>query len=166
MRRRELVLAGAGAALLAVPARAAAQAAREADALTRALVVEHTAVFAYDRVKDAGVLRPREAALARRLRAHEAEHAAALAGALGDLGWPLPAPPDAVEDVELPQVRAGLDALRDRDGAHALLTAVERLSLDAHRAAIARLRDARHIQLAATILAAEASHLVAWRAVG
>ena len=44
-------------------------------------------------------------------------------------------------------------------------TAIEALGLDVYAAAIGALRDARHIQLAATILAAEASHGVAWRAV-
>ncbi|HEV2785963.1 MAG TPA: ferritin-like domain-containing protein, partial [Solirubrobacteraceae bacterium] len=156
----------AGALTLARPAVAAAQAAHEADVLTRALRLEHTGLFAYDAVLAEGVLRGADDERARVLRGHEAEHAKVLAAALEGLSWPLPRPPRRVEDVEVPQVRVALDELRDRDGAVALLVELERLSLAAYRAGIARLRDARHIQLAATILAAEATHLVAWRTVG
>ena len=166
LRRRDLVVAAAGAAVLARPAAAVAQAQREADALTRALELEHTTVFAYDRIADARALPGAAGADLRRLRAHEAEHAEAVAKALGDLGYPLPKPPDVVEEVAIPQVRSALEALDSRAAALALLTDLERLSLDAYEAAVGRLRDARHIQLAATILATEATHLVLWRAVG
>ena len=166
MRRRDVVLAAAGAAVLVRPAAASAQVQREADVLTRALRFEHNGVLAYDAVDAAGVLHGAARSRLRRLRAHEAEHAAAIAEALDDLGWPVPAPPAGVEEVEIPQIRTELDALRDRDSALALLVGVERLSLDVHRAGIAALRDMRHIQLVATILAAEATHLVAWRTVG
>ncbi|HEX2084349.1 MAG TPA: ferritin-like domain-containing protein, partial [Solirubrobacteraceae bacterium] len=147
---------------LARPAAAAAQAAREADALTQALRHEHVGVFAYDAVLAADVLRADEQRRAERIRGHEAQHAEALAKALGELGWPLPPAPGRAEHVEVPEVRAAVDALRDRRDALALLARVEQLASDVHRAAIARLRDGRHIQLAATILAAEASHLVVW----
>ena len=70
--------------------------------------------------------------------------------------------PDAVA---FPQVRAALDALRDETDAVALLVEVERRAHDVQRAAIAALREAANIQLVATMLAAEASHLVAWRTV-
>ena len=165
LRRRDVLLA-AGAVALARPSTASAQAAREADALTRALRLEHTAVFAYDRVLASGLLGADGRRLAERLRGHEARHAEALAKAASDLGWPLPEPPDRLEQVEVPPVRAALEAVWDRRSAVAALVGVERLQVEAHEAAIARLRDARHIQLAATVLAAEASHLVAWRAVG
>ena len=165
MRRRELVLAAAGAAVLARPALAAAQAEREADVLDRTLRFEDASVFAYERVLAAGLLARDEARLAERLRAHEAEHADALARRLFQLAGRRPHPPAQPEQVEFPQVRVALDRLRDRADALALLVEVERLSHDVYEAAIAGLRDARHIQLAATILGAEASHLVAWRAV-
>jgi rubrerythrin len=168
LRRRALLIAGAaaGATLLARPSPARAQAQREAEALTSALRLEHTTVFAYDRIAASRVLGGDARSQLRRLRAQEARHAAAVAKALGDLGYPLPKPPDVVEEVPVPQVRAALEALDHREGALALLVDLERLSLDAYEAAIGRLRDARHIQLAATILATEATHLVAWRAVG
>jgi hypothetical protein len=160
MRRRHFLLAGAALAV-ARPATAAAQAEREAGALTNLLRVEHTSVFAYDHVLARGGLERVEEGLARRLRAHEAAHAEALAKALGEMHWPLPRPPGDIEQVEIPQIRAALDT----DGPRAALVAVERLSDEVYRLAIGRLREAKHIQLAATILAAEASHLVAWRAV-
>jgi rubrerythrin len=166
VRRRELGAAAAGAALLARPARAAAQADREAAALVDVLRLEHAAVLAYDEVEGAGVLRAPERRLAARLRGHEALHAAALARALRDLGWPPPEPPRSLDRVEVPELRAALGGPRDRDDAVGLLLDLERLSLETYGAAIARLRDARHLQLAATILAAEATHLVSWRTVG
>ena len=165
MRRRDVVVA-AGALALARPAVAAAQIGREADALTRALRLEHATVFAYDAVDAAGALRGDAALLLRRLRGHEAEHAEALARALTDIAWPLPRPPDTAEEVDVPQIRAALGGLGDRAGALAFLREIERLSVGAHRAALGRLRDGRHLQLVATILAAEATHQVAWRAVG
>ncbi|MDQ3739536.1 MAG: ferritin-like domain-containing protein, partial [Actinomycetota bacterium] len=138
---------------------------REAEALTSALRLEHTTVFAYDAIDRAGHLDgPLREALAR-LRRHEAAHAEAVAKALGELGYPLPDPPDRLDQVAIPEVRAALEGLDGRPAALALLADLEELSVDAYRAAIGRLRDARHIQLAATILAAEATHLVLWRAV-
>ena len=143
------------------PATAAAQAAQEADALGSLLRVEHTGVFAYDHVIASGGLRRGGERLAGTLRDHEARHVAALEKSLRDLGWPLPEPPDGLEAVEIPQVRAALD----RDPSRAALVTVEQLSDQVYRLALGRLRNGPHIQLAATILAAEASHLVAWRAV-
>jgi Ferritin-like domain len=165
MRRRELFTAAAGSAALVRPAVAAAQAGPEPDAVARALRFEHASVFAYDEVIRSELLAGRAAALARRLREHEAEHADALAERAAELGARSVPPPRRTDQVEFPQLRGRLDSLRAPADAVALLVEVERLSHDVHRAAIARLRDARNIQLAATILAAEASHLVAWRAV-
>ena len=62
--------------------------------------------------------------------------------------------------MEIPQLRAASTALGGRDSALALLVEIERRGRSrAHRAAIDALRDARHIQLVATILATEATHL-------
>lgn len=166
LTRRQTLLAATATALAARPARAVAQAALEADVLSRAVRLELTSLFAYDRVVASGLLRPREQRRAERLLGHEAEHARALAVALRDLGGAVPDQPRTLDDVEVPAIRAGLDRLDDRGAALAVLVEVERLSTQAHQAAIGRLRDARHIQLAATILAAEAAHLVAWRTVG
>jgi len=166
VRRREVVAAAAGAALLARPAAARAQDRREAGVLSLALRVENTSVFACDAVAEAGVLHGAAARRLDRVRDHEAAHAEAIAAALRAIQAPLPAPPRALGEVEIPQVRAGLDALDGPDDAIALLIEVERLSLEAHRAGIARLREVRHVHLLATILAAEATHLVAWGAVG
>lgn len=160
MRRRDLVAAGAGAVALVRPATAAAQAAREAETLTSLLRVEDTSVFAYDYATPSLPLRAQR--LARGLRAHEAAHREALANALAAMHWPLPRAPAALAQVEIPQVRA---ALEDGEPRSALIE-VERLSEQVYRLGIARLREAKHIQLAATILAAEAAHLVAWRTVG
>ena len=77
-----------------------------------------------------------------------------------DRGWKPPDPPREPDDISFPQIRAAID-----DGGPASIAAIEALGLDVYAAAIGALRDARHIQLAATILAAEASHGVAWRAV-
>ena len=159
--RRALLAGGAaaaGAALLR-PSPALAQAAREAGALTNLLRIELVAVFAYDEALRR--LGGEAARLARSLREHEAAHAEALSEALTAMHWPLPRSPEAVDEVELPSVRVALDG----DDAAAGLVEVARLSEQAYRLAIGRLREAGHIQLAATILGAEAAHLVAWRAV-
>ena len=160
MRRRELFVA-AGAVALVRPAVAVAQVAREAEALSDLLRVEHTSVFAYDHVLGADVLSGGQERLARALRAHEARHAAALAKLLSNMGWQLPTPPDRLERVEIPEVRAALEGDDPREA----LTVVERLSEAVYRLGLGRLRSGPNIQLAATILAAEASHLVAWRTV-
>jgi ferritin-like protein len=169
VRRRELLLAaaaaGAGGAALVRPVPAGAQGVRDADVLSRALQLEHVSVFACDAVSSAGVLRGAAADRLDRVREHEAAHVAALAEALRALGPAVPPPPRALGDVDVPQVHAALEGLRGRDDALALLVELERLSLHAYRAALDRLRDAVHLQLVATILAAEASHLVAWRTV-
>jgi Ferritin-like domain len=164
-RRAFLVAARAAppAAALALlrPAAAAAQAAREAEALGALLRVEHTSVFAYEHVLRGGTLRGAQARLAGTLRAHEARHAAALEKALRDMGWPLPKPPDRLERVEVPQVRLALEG----DDPRGALTELERLSDEVYRLGLGRLRSGPHVQLAATILAAEATHRVAWRTV-
>jgi len=164
VRRRELLLA-AGAVALARPAAAAAQVEVDRDVVGRTLRYEQASVFAYDHTVSSGFLGGAAGRLAERLRGHEAAHAVALAQRLTDLGGTPPRPPARVEHVEFPQLRAGLDALQDRESAIGLLVEVERLSRDVYRAAIAGMTDTRDIQLAATILAAEAGHLVAWRAV-
>jgi ferritin-like protein len=158
-----VLLAAAGAASLVRPGAAAAQGSREADVLTRALRLEHVTVFAYDAIASAAVLTGARADRLRRLRGHEAAHAAALGKALAALGAPRPTAPRALGDVDVPQVHAALAALHDGDDALALLVELERLAVEAYRAALDGLRDAAHLQLVATILAAEASHLVAWR---
>lgn len=163
MNRRAFAVAAG--VVLARPAAAVAQVGREAEILTGALRIEHVTVFAYDAVLRSGLLAGEALALARRLRGHESEHAAAFARALGDIGFALPDPPERVADVEVPAVRSGLSALDDRAAALTLLADLERLSLDAHRAALTRLRDGRFLQLTATVLAAEAQHAVAWRTV-
>ena len=162
-RRALLATAAAPAACTFVrPASAAAQdPADEAEALSSLLRVEHTSVFAYEHVLASGGLRPDGERLARSLRDHEARHARALVKALSDMGWPLPHPPDRLDRVEIPQVRAALE----NDAPHEALATVARVSDEVYRLALGRLRTGPHIQLAATILAAEASHLVAWRAV-
>jgi hypothetical protein len=160
VRRRGFLLA-AGAAPLLRPAAAAAQAGREAGVLTDLLRVEHTSVFAYDHVLAKKGTDPSLARLARTLRGHEAEHAEALASALSAMHWPLPGPPEDIEQVEIPQIRVALEG----DDPLAALLEVERLSEQVLRLALGRLREGRHIQLAATILATEATHLVALRAV-
>jgi hypothetical protein len=75
--------------------------------------------------------------------------------------WPLPSAPTAVEQVEIPAVRALLEG----DEPASALVEIARVSEEAYRLAIGRLREAGHIQLAAMILATEATHLVAWRTV-
>ena len=165
MRRRELILAAAAgtAATLAGPGRAAAQLVQEAGALDRAARLEHVMVFAYDAISAAGVLSPRERRLARRVRAHEAEHAAAVVEALGDLGWPLPTPPERLEQVEVPAIRAALGGMRTREDAHAAALLVEATAAEAYARVQRVLRDGRHLQLAGAIMAGEGQHLVAWR---
>ena len=163
LTRRGFVASAAAAVPVAAlrPVTAAAQASRDAEALEALLRVEHTSVVAYDHVLATGGLGGERERLARTLRDHEARHAAALAKALTDLRWPLPRPPGRLERVEIPQVRAALED----EPPHEALMAVERLSDEVYRLGMGRLRRGPYIQLAATILAAEASHLVAWRAV-
>ena len=166
MRRRDVLVAAAGAGVLARPALARAQDSPDADVLARSLHVEHTSMFVYDAVAAANVLDGEASERLRRLRDHEKVHASALVRAVSKLGGPLPAFPRGAAEVQLPQIRAGLDALDEARDATDLLIELERVSLDAHRAGIARLRETQHLQLLATILATDATHLAAWRAVG
>lgn len=166
LRRRDLVVAAAATAFAARSVPAAAQALPAAEVLTSALRFEQAGLAAYDAVLAARAFGGGELRRLQRLRDQEAEHVAALGRAARDLGVALPAPPAGPEQVEVPQLRAGIDALDGRPSALALLVGLERLSLDVHRAALGTLREAGHIRLVATILATEATHLAAWRAVG
>ncbi|HEX8083511.1 MAG TPA: ferritin-like domain-containing protein [Solirubrobacteraceae bacterium] len=163
--RRAFLASGAAAALLARPSPAAAQAGGDQDVLTRALRFEQTTLFAYDEVGRSRLLGRGAGARFAHLRAHESSHVAALAKTLAGRGWTAPPPPARVDDVEVPQIRAAIDGLRDRSAALSLLREVEELSIEVHRAALAALREPQHIQLVARLLAAESTHLVAWRAV-
>lgn len=92
--------------------------------------------------------------IARRFRAHEVQHTAALAQALEALGAPGVPPPR-----DLPVL-----ARRSARGRLRYLLELEETGLGAMHAALGRLSDDKLLQTTATILGCQAQHLVVLRA--
>jgi hypothetical protein len=145
VRRRELVLAAAGAAL-ARPAAAAAALEGDPAILDRLIAREEAAAYAY------GVagLEPTD------FEAHEREHAQALRTHLAALGREGPEAPGTAAELDRPARALGQAAGRPAvlDAAIAL----EASLLDAYRAALRELAEPSIAQTAATILAGHAQH--------
>ena len=149
-RREALLLAGAATAALALrTADARAASTGDAGVLEAAIAQELALAAAYD-----GVEAP--TALSRTLAAHAHAHVDALGAALRGIGGTPPQKPDA----SLPKPEQGAASSRS------FLASALRLEaavIARHQAALPTLKDARRLQLLATILAAEGQHLVALR---
>jgi ferritin-like protein len=142
VRRRELMLAAAGAALVRPGVAAAAQG--EAEIVERLIVAEQQAAFAYQR-------RPAPAGFA----LHEEQHASALRSQLSALGRAGPEPPRDRSALDRPARRV-VEA-----GEGALLRAqiqLEASLLAAYRQALVELVEPSILRTAATIAASHAQH--------
>ena len=150
--RRQLLLAGAAAALaLARPAAAAEPS--DADLLERLLALEHRLEAAYATALERDAV---GRALGGRLLEHEREHVRGLEQALRRLGRrpgqaPPPAPPGA--------------AVRDPRAFARFALGLERETVDAYEDVLTAFRDERLLQPLGSIMAAGAQHQVALRQV-
>ena len=129
--------------------------------LERAITLERTAVVAYDELIGGGRLGGGLLRVARRFRAHEQEHAEALATALTDLGGTPPQPPKGVGAVD--EVVEGLRDVRARGDAVSFAIELETAAVAAYHDAHARLVEGKLLQTAASIMANEGQHLVVLR---
>jgi hypothetical protein len=170
--RRELLVAGAGAAVtgIGLVRAGAAEAAGSsstvpetpAERLHRLLSVELLLLFCYQHVLGASVLEPRHRQVLTPFLAHEEAHVQALTRMLQSHGGSLPsAPPDVASadrrlahrgvSERLGQLTGSGDALR-------LLVDVERVVTGAYFVALLKLEDTALIRLSAQIMGAEAQH--------
>lgn len=169
--RRELLIAGAGAAAATLIDAASADGATvptstpaefEAERIERLLRVELLLLFSYQHVLDSSILPLRERRALEPLRAHEEAHIRALAAHLKALGGTVPAPPAnttaADKDLAHRKVRARLGHLQGARDALGLLLAVERVVVGAYFVALIKVDDPRLITLIAQIMAADAQH--------
>ncbi len=164
--RRGLALGGGVLAASTVPLlvgarRAFAQADGDAAILESAIGLEQVAVFAYTAAIDSGLLGRPLARVARLFREHEREHAAALTGALRDLGGTPPAPPKSVADVD--KAVKGLRGLRSQADVVTFAIELETVAVAAYYDAHQKLTDAGLLQAGASIMASEGQHLVVLR---
>ena len=160
--RRGIAIGGAALAAATVPTllgvRDAFAAAEDDGAILRAAVdLEQKAAFAYATVAGGGVLDQRVKAVARRFGAQETEHADALSTALGGFGGGPPAKPASGRDVK------GLDGLKSQRAVLRFAVELEQMAIAAYYDAHRKLRDARLLQTAASIMADEGQHLVVLR---
>jgi hypothetical protein len=147
MRRRELLLAAAG--VLAAPATASA-APTEGDVLLELMGLEQSAKAAYGAaIRGIGAEAAPELATVRR---HESDHADALATELAAVGLARPRRP------KLAGTAAQLAHAPDRGAVLDAAVKLEGELVDAYRAALADLPDAKVAMTAATILAAHSQH--------
>jgi hypothetical protein len=140
----------AAAGLLAAPATARAKPPTEGDVLLDLMGREQAAKIAYGKaIKALGATAPLELVT---MRKHEAEHADALATQLAAVGLGRPRPSS------LTGAAATLAAAPDRAAVLAAAVALEDELLDAYKAALAALPDAKVAMTAATILASHSQH--------
>ncbi|HYH88197.1 MAG TPA: ferritin-like domain-containing protein [Solirubrobacteraceae bacterium] len=164
--RRGFGLGGAAIAASSIPLlwsvrNAFAQAENDAPVMQNAITLERISVIAYDSVLAGGLLSPALEGVLRRFRDHEQEHADALTTALTSLGGTPPAPPQGVADVD--EVVEGLRDVRSRADVLSFLIELETAAVAAYFDAHAKLGEAKLLQSAATIMAAEGQHLVVLR---
>jgi len=163
--RRGLGLGGVVVAATSIPLlwsvrTAFAATGADGEILESAITLERIAVLAYGEAIGSKLLTPRFAAVVRRFREHERQHAATLSTALTDLGGALPEEPVAA-DVE--GVAKGLgDAKSQADVANFLIE-LELAQVAAYYDAHAKLIDAKLLQTGVAIMANEAQHLVVLR---
>jgi hypothetical protein len=151
MRRRELLIAAAGTALL-VPAAHASAAADEGTLLVGLWRREMAAAFAYG-MAGTGVMST--------LHAHETDHAAALATELAAVALSTPSPPKHVSDLDIAAERLAL--ANRREEALAAAISLELGMNELYRDALPGLQDAKIAMTAATILGSHAQHLLILR---
>ncbi|MGI9184678.1 MAG: ferritin-like domain-containing protein [Solirubrobacteraceae bacterium] len=170
--RRELLVAGAGAAVTgaALVGAGAAEAAdssstgREtpAERLHRLLSVELLLLFCYQHVLGASILKPRARQVLTPFLAHEEAHVQALTRMLQLLGGVLPSAPPNVAAADRRLAHRGvserLGQLTGSGDAVRLLLDVERVVTGAYFVALIKLQDTALIRLAAQIMGAEAQH--------
>jgi Ferritin-like domain len=129
--------------------------------LEQAITLERVAVLAYDTLIDGGLLHPPVMRVAKLFRSHEQQHVDALVAAMTALRGTVPAKPTGVKDIDavvkgIGNVKSQADVI---NFAIELENAAVAAYLDAHR----KLQDAKLLQTAATIMAAEGQHLVVLR---
>ncbi len=165
LTRRHALVAVATAPLALRAADAPAAASTDAAVVSELLRAELLLQRSYELCAASGPRRVR--ALARRFRAHEVEHAAALAQALEALGGRGLTAPRTRAEVEAAARSLGvgpsLTAARSRRGRLRHLLALEERVLGALHAALGRLDDDKLLQTVATILGCQAQHLVVLR---
>jgi hypothetical protein len=153
VRRRELLLAGAAAALVP-PAIARAAGTNEGTLMTGLRRREMNAMFAYGQVIHAHPL------LAQ-LRRHAELHAQAIATELAAYGLGTPPPPQAPEELDSAAARVA-QATPDTV-LEAALALEEDLEL-VYKGALPAIREAKAAMTVATILASHAQHVIVVRA--
>ncbi len=178
--RRELLVAGAGAAAMAGAVAAAtlvdassAQAGRARKLTTaqaqftekrieRLLRVELLMLFTYQHVLGSQLLDPHERRVLEPLRAHEEAHIRALARQLTAVGGVPPTPPASAaaadKDLAHRKVKGRLGQLRGAHDALQLLLAVERVVVGAYFVALIKLDEPQLITLLTQIMANDAQH--------
>jgi hypothetical protein len=132
----------------------------DAEILATAVDLERISVLAYDRAISSGLLTPRLERVMRRFGDHEREHVDTLVTALTDLGGSVPVQPTA-EDVD--RVAEGIGALRSQADVLDVAIELELAAIAAYHDAARRLVDGKLLQTGASIMAAEAQHLVVLR---
>jgi hypothetical protein len=163
--RRDLVraalVAGAGAAALAPPARAA-KTQTDAELASALLGAELLAVFVYGHSVHSGVLTGDRQRLARHLLGHERAHARALSAAVSRLGGAAPAPPSGISDADKLLAASGiagsLSSLGSPDDVIRLLIHLEVALERSYYVAMESLQDTELQHTAAQVLATEAQH--------
>jgi hypothetical protein len=170
--RRELLVAGASAAVVATvagaaPAGASGQttvSASESDQghLYRLVRVELLMLFVYRHVLDSPTLSPFARRALAPLPANEEAHIAALSSSLAELGAAAPGPPVSVaganRDLAHRKVPGRLGQLKGRRDALGLLLSLERVVVGAYFVALLGLESPKLITLAAQIMANDAQH--------
>ena len=180
--RRELLVAGAGAAAMAgavaaatlvdassaqaagarVPKLTTAQRQFTAMRIERLLRVELLMLFTYQYVLGSQFLDPHERRVLEPLRAHEEAHIRALARQLTALGGVPPTPPTSAaaadKDLAHRKVKGRLGQLRGAHDALQLLVAVERVVVGAYFVALIKLDEPQLITLLTQIMANDAQH--------
>jgi hypothetical protein len=158
--RRGVLLAGAAAAV--TPAAVLAkppsdqQQARAKAALLATLVLEQTAVVAYEAIANGGSLPAHATALLRQFRDQDARHAAQLSLALDALGVKAPIPPDRARI-------AGLAAARGVQGATRFAIDLEQRTVAAYARAVTVVSDANVLRSSVGAMGANGQQLVVFR---
>jgi rubrerythrin len=166
LMRRGLGLGGAVVTASAIPLllavrNAFAESGTDEKILQQAITLERVAVIAYDTVIGGGMLNGRVERLVRLLRAHEQQHADALATALTDLGGTAPPEPSGLKDVDA--VVEGLGNVSTQADVLRFAIELETAAVAAYYDAQAKLVEARLLQTGASIMASEGQHLVLLR---
>lgn len=155
------VLAATSIPLLLGVRNAFAQAEGDAAILESAVGIEQIAVFAYGRAASSGVLDRETTRIAETYGDHEQEHADGLTAALEALGGTAPAKPTSLKDIDA--VQRGLGDARKQADVVDFAIELEMAGIAAYYDAQLKLKDAKLIQTAASIMANEGQHLVVLR---